>query len=298
MKKVLSLVIVISLLCCLFACANKGNDSFVSIAATDLLTEDFGIAVKKGNEKVLNAVNAVIDKWLEEGKIEAYTEYYDKLAAFGEGQIDVAPDAGDLKTTWDFGKATEELIMYTESGFAPYEFVYNNNIVGVDAAIMSEVAVSLGLRLVIKDVAFDTIPTMVQQSTVDCAGAAGLSITDDRREVVDFSNVYSSSTLVVVSSKDKSYDSVSDLAGIKVGVQEGTSGDLIISDAISSKGYQYVDYDENDEEITKTVKINSKEEKIVRYKQYALAFADLKAGRIDAILMDKLPAEAMLRGIN
>ena len=63
------------------------------------------------------------------------------------------------------------------------------------------------------------------------SGAAGLTINDERKLTVDFSSVYASSTLVIISAEGVAYDSVADLAGKKVGVQQGTSGDLIISDA-------------------------------------------------------------------
>ena len=83
------------------------------------------------------------------------------------------------------------------------------------------------------------------------------------------------------------------LLNIIGGLDKYTSGDLIISDAKTAGGYSYVDYDENDNEITKTVTVGADTE-VKQYKQYALALADLKAGRIDAILMDKLPAQTML----
>ncbi len=124
-------------------------------------------------------------------------------------------------------------------------------------------------------------------------GAAGMTINAERMEEVDFSNIYYSSTIVVVSANDKGYDSVADLSGLKVGVQEGTSGDLIISAAKTEEGYEYIDIDENDEEVKKKVNVAASTE-VKQYKQYALAFGDLKAGRIDAILMDKLPAQTML----
>ena len=70
------------------------------------------------------------------------------------------------------GKEDNKLVVYTEAGFAPYEFIYNNEIVGVDIAIMKAVAEELGKELVITDVAFDTICTSVQNGKAD-AGAAG-----------------------------------------------------------------------------------------------------------------------------
>lgn len=269
----------------LVAC-NGDDKNYVAVAAIDLLQEDFGIAVKKGNTSLMNAVNVVIDEWLANGKMNQYMDYYSALANEEKGgESAVAPDG--LQTSWDFGSATEVVTMYTESGFAPYEFYKGENIVGLDVAIMSQVAVNLGKKLEVKDVVFDVVATNVANSTGDAVGAAGITINDERKQVVDFSNVYSSSTLVIVSENGQ-YSSVKDLAGKTVGVQEGTSGDLIIS-AAKGAGYTYENEDGQDVTVTAvgaTVK---------QYKQYALALQDLKNGRIDAILMDKIPAELMLK---
>lgn len=269
----------------LVAC-NGDDKNYVAVAAIDLLQEDFGIAVKKGNTALLNAVNVVIDEWLANGKMNQYMDYYSALANEEKGgESAVAPDG--LQTSWDFGSATEAVTMYTEAGFAPYEFYKGENIVGLDVAIMSQVAVNLGKKLEVKDVVFDVVATNVANSTGDAVGAAGITINDERKQVIDFSNVYSSSTLVIVSENGQ-YSSVKDLAGKTVGVQEGTSGDLIIS-AAKGAGYTYENEDGQDVTVTAvgaTVK---------QYKQYALALQDLKNGRIDAILMDKIPAELMLK---
>lgn len=269
----------------LVAC-NGDDKNFVAVAAIDLLQEDFGIAVKKGNTSLLNAVNVVIDEWLANGKMNQYMDYYSALANVEKGgESAVAPDG--LQTSWNFGSATEVVTMYTEAGFAPYEFYKGENIVGLDVAIMSQVAVNLGKKLEVKDVVFDVVATNVANSTGDAVGAAGITINDERKQIVDFSNVYSSSTLVIVSENGQ-YSSVKDLAGKTVGVQEGTSGDLIIS-AAKGAGYTYENEDGQDVTVTAagvTVK---------QYKQYALALQDLKNGRIDAILMDKIPADLMLK---
>lgn len=290
MKKIISLALVAIMLLCCFVSCGKSNKDFVATDATDLLKEDFGIAVKKGNTALLEAVNKVVDKWVADGTMTKYVDYYTELADYEAGvEGATKPDAGDLKISWDFGSATETITVYTESGFAPFEFVSNGSVIGVDIAIMSQVAIDMGKKLDIQDVIFDTIPTCVQQATGDAVGAAGMTINDERKEMVDFSSIYYSSTLVVVSAKDAPISSVKELSGKKVAVQEGTSGDLIISDAKTAKGYSYKDAD--DKTVTVTV---AEETEVVRYKQYALAFADLKAGRVDAILMDKLPAQTML----
>ncbi len=269
----------------LVAC-NGDDKNYVAVAAIDLLQEDFGIAVKKGNTALLNAVNVVVDEWLANGKMNQYMDYYSALANEEKGgESAVAPDG--LQTSWDFGSATEVVTMYTESGFAPYEFYKGENIVGLDVAIMSQVAVSLGKKLEVKDVVFDVVATNVANSTGDAVGAAGITINDERKQIVDFSNVYSSSTLVIVSENGQ-YSSVKDLAGKTVGVQEGTSGDLIIS-AAKGAGYTYENEDGQD------VTVTAAGATVKQYKQYALALQDLKNGRIDAILMDKIPAELMLK---
>ena len=269
----------------LVAC-NGDDKDYVAVAAIDLLQEDFGIAVKKGNTALMDAVNFVIDDWLANGKMNQYMDYYSALANEEKGgESAVAPDG--LQTSWDFGSATEVVTMYTESGFAPYEFYKGENIVGLDVAIMSQVAVNLGKKLEVKDVVFDVVATNVANSTGDAVGAAGITINDERKQVIDFSNVYASSTLVIVSENGQ-YSSVKDLAGKTVGVQEGTSGDLIIS-AAKGAGYTYENEDGQD------VTVTAAGATVKQYKQYALALQDLKNGRIDAILMDKIPAELMLK---
>lgn len=289
MKKIISISLaafmLVSLVFC-FASCGKEQTEYVAVDAVDLLQEDFGIAIKKGDSAMKSAVDAVVNEWVSNGTMQKYIDYYTDLADYEAGAKDTAPEAGDLKTSWEFGNGGV-ITVYTESGFAPFEFMSGNKIIGVDIAIMSEVAARQGKSIEVKDVAFDTIPTSVKTAEGDAVGAAGLTINAERKEAVDFSAVYYSSTLVVVSAKENSFDSIADLAGLKVGVQEGTSGDLIVS-AAKGEGHTY----ENEDGETVTVKAAISE--IKQYKQYSLAFQDLKNGRIDAIVMDKLPALTML----
>ena len=144
-----------------------------------------------------NMINEVVNAWVADGTMTKYVDYYDAIAN-GE-----TPEANGLKTSWDFGNATETITVYTESGFAPFEFVSNNEIIGVDIAIMSEVAQKNGYKIEVKDVLFDTITTCVKNADGYAVGAAGLTINEERKQEVDFSAIYYSSTLVVVSAKDK-----------------------------------------------------------------------------------------------
>jgi len=287
MKKLTTLVLVAIMALCvsLTACESATDVKYVTNDATDTLQEDFGIALKKGDTEMMNAVNAVIDEWLADGTLDKYNDYYSALA---EDESASAPEG--LKTEWNFTESGPTVTMYTESGFAPYEFMNGTEIVGIDVAIMSQVAENLGGKLDIKDVLFDTIVTCVENDDGKAAGAAGLTINEERKQNVDFSHVYASSTLSIVSAEDKAYSTLASLAGLKIGVQEGTSGDLIASQAISATGYEY----EDEEGEIRNVKINAE---IVQYKTYSAALAALKTGKIDVIFMDKLPSQLLIKNV-
>ena len=95
------------------------------------------------------------------------------------------------------GKRENELVMVTEAGFAPYEYYQNGKIIGVDIDIANEIANYMGKELVVKDVAFDSIINELNSGKADFA-AAGMSITPERLEEVDFSLKYVVSNQVVI----------------------------------------------------------------------------------------------------
>ncbi|OLA54442.1 MAG: hypothetical protein BHW37_06660 [Firmicutes bacterium CAG:272_52_7] len=129
--------------------------------------------------------------------------------------------SGKGKSPDDIKKAGK-LIVYTEAGFAPYEFIYNNEIVGVDVEIMKEVAKKLGVKAEVSDVDFNTICASVKSGKAD-VGAAGITINDDRKLSVDFSMPYSTTEqYIIVAENNDTIKTFEDLSGKKIGVQEGT----------------------------------------------------------------------------
>lgn len=162
----------------------------------------------------------------------------------------------------------EKLIMVTEAGFAPYEFYDGEEIVGVDIEIAKKIAEKTGKELEIKDTDFDSIINEVKTGKADFA-AAGLSITEERLEEVDFSVEYAVSKQVIVVKNESTVESIDDLNGKKVAVQLGTIADLVLSD-------EYPDVE------------------LVQHKKYLLAVEDLKADKVDAIVLDSLPAEEIV----
>src|SRR5574344_2141976 len=106
--------------------------------------------------------------------------------------------------------SSNELIMVTEAGLAPYEYYDNNEIVGVDIAIAQDIAASMNKKLVVKDVSFDSIINEVNSGKADFA-AAGMSITEERKKTVDFTIEYAKSSQVVISRSSDTID-INDLS--------------------------------------------------------------------------------------
>lgn len=162
----------------------------------------------------------------------------------------------------------EKIIMVTEAGFAPYEFYDGEEIVGVDIEIAKKIAEKTGKELEIKDTDFDSIINEVKTGKADFA-AAGLSITEERLQEVDFSIEYAVSKQVIVVKDESTVESIDDLNGKKVAVQLGTIADLVLSD-------------------------ENPDIELVQHKKYLLAVEDLKADKVDAIVLDSLPAEEII----
>lgn len=160
----------------------------------------------------------------------------------------------------------EELTLVTEAGFAPYEYYSNGEIVGVDIEIAQKIAKNLGKKLVIKDVAFDSIINEVKTKKSDI-GAAGISYTEERAREVAFTDNYSVSKQVIIVNKNSYITSKENLVG-KVAVQLGTTADTYL---------------------TKSTGIT-----LVREKKFLAAIQDLKDGKVNAVVMDELPAKKLI----
>ena len=144
----------------------------------------------------------------------------------------LASGCGSNKQTVDSIKESGKLIIHTNAGFAPYEYPSNGKVVGVDMDIAKAIADKLGVELVIEDVKFDTIITSVQSGKA-ALGVAGITVTEERKESVDFSITYATSVQYIIVPAAAEVDTIEDLAGLKIGVQLGTTGNFIIDDEIN-----------------------------------------------------------------
>ena len=165
------------------------------------------------------------------------------------------------------------VIMSTNAGFEPFEYMEGDEYKGIDIEIANKIAEKMGQTLEIHNVEFKTVITEVQSGKAQFA-AAGISITDERKEQVDFSDTYFVATQSIIVLKDSDIKSRTDLEGKKVGVQEGTTGDEFCKNEDGSSDIQ----------VGETVRYNTGME----------AVADLIKGRIDAVVIDDFPATKLV----
>ncbi len=123
----------------------------------------------------------------------------------------------------------EKIVVYTNAEFAPFEYVSDGKVVGIDIDICQKIADEMGCTLEIVNTDFDSIIASINSGKGDI-GASGFTINDERKEQVNFSIPYYTTTQYIIIPKGSEIKGVEDLAGKNVAVQIGTTGDLIITD--------------------------------------------------------------------
>ena len=162
--------------------------------------------------------------------------------------------------------SSKKLVMGTNASFPPYEFVDDNGkIVGIDAEIAEAIAEKLGMELEIKDMEFDSLLTAVQSKTIDVA-LAGMTVTDERKLAVNFSDTYATGVQVIIVNENSDIKNVDGLKNKKIGVQAGTTGDIYCTDEFG-------------------------QENVKQYQNGALAVAALKNNQVDCVVIDNEPAK-------
>lgn len=170
-------------------------------------------------------------------------------------------DSAASSMTLEAGK----LIMSTNAEFPPYEMTDDNgNYIGIDVEIATAIAEKLGLELEIKDVDFDAALLAVQQGGSDMV-MAGVTVNDDRKLVMDFSDTYATGKQVIIvpENSDVTLDNLSEK---KIGTQRGTTGNIYATD----------DYGEDN---------------VLAYDNGAAAVQFLLNGQVDCVIIDNAPAQ-------
>lgn len=186
-----------------------------------------------------------------------------------------------------------DISVYTNAYFAPFEYYDGTDIVGVDVDVMNLVGEKLGRKVNYTNVEFGVIIDTVSSGNLADVGAAGITITDSRKELVDFSDPYFTSVQYVIypagtmtpdgTDGDVSYILWDSLAGKKIGVQADTTGDIYVDMEINAANGD--DYDLGRDGML----LNSGAEE-TRYDSAQLAADAVGAGQVDVVVVDYLPA--------
>lgn len=181
-----------------------------------------------------------------------------------------ANEAPNTDTTGNVVNTGENgtLVMATNAAFPPYEYKEGDEFKGIDVEIAGAIADKLGMKLEISDMEFDSIITSVISGDSDM-GVAGMTVTEERKEQVDFSISYATGVQSIIVVDGSTIATPDDLAGKKIGVQLGTTGDIYACDDFGA-------------------------ENVTQYGKGADAVIALKGGDVDAVIIDNEPAKAFV----
>jgi len=172
-------------------------------------------------------------------------------------------------STLDSIKKAGKLVVLTNAEFPPYEYLgENSEVTGIDVEMSQAIADALGVELEVVNMDFDGLIPALLGGKGDMV-AAGMTVTDERLESVDFSDTYAEAKqLIIVSKDDPKVSGEDDLDGKIIGVQLGTTGDIYVDENVDAA-------------------------ELKQYKSGLEASVDLNNGKLDAIVIDKLPAESI-----
>ena len=192
---------------------------------------------------------------------------------------------GGSKQSLSAIKKAGTITMYTNAAFPPFESKDGEKVVGVDADIAAEIAKDIGVKLEIKDVEFTSALTAISTGKGSFA-AAGISVTAERKKSMDFSEPYVTSVQYIIVPEATEVKVFEDLKGLTIGTQTGTTGDFLVMDQVDGSE------DDSGNAVKGVIQDTG-----ATYKQYTSgmnAVQDMQAGRIDAVVIDKMPAQAMV----
>jgi polar amino acid transport system substrate-binding protein len=280
MKKIITTILVLAVLTIsCFALTGCGAEKeAVKVINIPLTEEEYAFGVDKNQPELLTQVNEFIAKIKSDGTFDAICNNY-----FGDGTPEPVASA-------ELDPSKDQLVVATNAGFEPFEFMKGDQYYGIDMEIAALLAKELGKELVISNMEFEAVCLSVGQSKADIA-MAGLTIKEDRKEYVTFSDkYYDAAQVVIAKGSDKTFDdckTADEVAAIlsglssdkKIGVQTGTTGQFYVEGDPDwgFEGYAV---------------------ECVGYKSGSLAVQDMLNGNIDLVIIDEAPAHSIVKAIN
>lgn len=178
-------------------------------------------------------------------------------------------------------KEAGKLVICTDAAWAPFEYIgADGEVTGVDIDIANKIAEGLGVELEVVNISFDSIPTYLANEEADMALAC-ITVTDERKEQMDFSTSYTTvQQYMVVMADDNETKTVEGLAGKSVGTHLGTTGDFMMADEISGGVLQGTGAENK------------------QYKALPDAALAMKSGELQAVVCDSVLAENLVASNN
>jgi polar amino acid transport system substrate-binding protein len=279
MKRIVSLVLAMVLVfACLALTACGGNAKQVKVIDIALTNEEYAFGVDKNQPELLEKVNAFIVEIKSNGKLDEICAKYFQDGT-PEGVTSAAEDA-----------SKDQLVVATNAQFEPFEYKKGDTYYGVDMEIAKLLAAYLGKELVIKNMDFDAVCLSVSQGKADIA-MAGLTVKEDRKEFVTFSeSYYNASQMLVVNADDTRFDECKTVADVeavlktfgkdvKAGCQTGTTAQFYLE---GDADWEFEGYN-----VT-----------TIGYKAGSLAIQDMMNGNISFVIIDEAPAKCIVKAMN
>lgn len=275
--KVLALLLTLTLVVGMFAACGAKTPA-VKVININLTDEEYAFGVDKDQPELLKQVNDFITEIKGNGKLDEVFNNY-----FGDGTPKAIKSAA-------LDESKDQLVVATNAEFPPFEYTEGDNFLGVDMEIAALLAEKLGKELVIQHMDFEAVCLAVGSHKCDIA-MAGLTINEERKESVTFSeSYYQASQKLIVKGDDTKFDeckTADDVIAIlktmdsatNIGFQNGTTGQLFTE----STG----DYEANG------FKVSAK-----GYSSGALAVQDVINGNLQYVIIDAAPADSIVKSIN
>ena len=230
-------------------------------------------AAEAAVEEVKEAAAETVEKVKEEAAkaVEEVKEAAAPVAAEAAAAVTAAAAAVAEAAAPAEAPAPGTIRMITEATFPPYEFRQGTDVVGIDVEICKAVAKALGKTLAVEDVEFDSVLPSLIAGKAELA-AAGITVTEDRKMMVDFSHPYVRTGIVFVFAKATPFDAekAEEAKGKRIGVQNGTTSADYVREKLGQEPEMF--------------------------DSPASAFAAMKAGKVDVVIADIDPAKAVIKG--
>ena len=286
MKKLLAVCLTATLVAGMVAgCGGNGEEKkegstakTAKVIEVDLTNEEYAFGVDKDQPELLEEVNAFIKEIKEDGTLDEICDKY-----FGGAEPTPVESA-------KLDESKDQLVVATNAAFEPFEYTKGDAFVGIDMELAALLAEKLGKELVIQNMDFDAVCLSVGQHKCDIA-IAGLTVTDDRKEHVTFTDsYYQASQRLIVPSDDTTFGNMKDAKEIEEKLNELTKDDKIgVQQGTTAQSYIEGSEDFGFAGLPATCQ---------PYKSGSLAVQDMLNGNIKYVIIDAAPASAITESIN